>query len=117
VQAVLPGRLKNERGVMRGDAASAYLDFLAILLFQQARRPHEPTGQLVTASLRVEFFAGVHGPEFEIDTELLHQAPSFGHVEARFLDGAGQLAILGHATIVRRFAAEEGPGADSFPRV
>jgi acyl-coenzyme A thioesterase PaaI-like protein len=104
VRAVLPERMRNPRGDLFGGFAPAYLDFLAILLFQGARAPHEPTGRLVTARLSTDFFEPLRESHFEIAAELLHRTGRRGHVEARFLDASGRLCILGHATVVRQLA-------------
>lgn len=98
----LPERLCNDRGVLAGGLAAAYLDFVAIHLFQSARAGDEETGMLVTSNLRVEFFAPVVGPEFDLVAQIVNRTPRSGHVELRYLGADEALCALGHATILRR---------------
>lgn len=102
VRAGLPDAVRNPRGELFGGFTPTYVDLFAIFVFQTARPAGEPRRWLSTASLRVEYFAPVHGPEFEIEGRLLHRRGRSGHVEVRFCDVGGELCALAHATLIEQ---------------
>ncbi len=102
VRAGLPDAVRNPRGELFGGFTPTYVDLFAIFAFHTTRAEGEPRRWLSTASLRVEYFRPIHGPEFEIDGRVIHRSGRTGHVEVRFSDVDGALCALAHATLIER---------------
>jgi acyl-coenzyme A thioesterase PaaI-like protein len=100
VRAGLPEAVRNPLGELFGGFTPTYVDFLALHVFHTARLEGEPRRWLRTASLRVEYFAPIRGPEFEMTGRVLHRSGRTAHVEVRFHAGDGPLCALAQATLV-----------------
>lgn len=99
VRAGLPTAVRNPREELFGGFTPTYVDFFALHVFHTARGEGEPRRWLHTASLRVDYFAPVRGPAFEMLGSVLHRSGRTAHVEVRFL-GEGTLCALAQATLV-----------------
>lgn len=102
VRAALPDAVRNPRGELFGGFTPTYVDLFAIFVFHTTRAPSAPRPWLSTANLRVDYFAPIHGPEFEIDGCVLHRRGRSGHVEVRFCDIDGSLCALALATLIEQ---------------
>jgi acyl-coenzyme A thioesterase PaaI-like protein len=104
VRAVLSDAVRNPRGELFGGFTPTFVDFFALHVFHTARAEGEPRRWLATANLRVDYFAPIHGPEFEIEGTLLHRSGRTGHIEVRFSDSEGRLCALAQATLIEHRA-------------
>ena len=100
IRAALPERVRNPRGELFGGFTPTYVDFCALHVFLAERPPEEPARWLSTASLRVDYFAPITGPTFEMRGEVLNRSRRSGCVEVRFYDEAGRLCASAQATLV-----------------
>jgi len=103
--AGLPDRVKNPRGELFGGFTSTYVDFVSLHLFHLGRPAAEPRRWLSTASLHVEYFAPIRGPEIEIDGELLQRRGRRGCAQTRFFSAEGDLCAIGQATLIEHRAS------------
>lgn len=99
VRAGLPEAVRNPRGELFGGFTPTYVDFFAIHVFHTARGEDEPRRWLHTAGLRVDYFAPIRGPEFDMRGCVLHRGGRTGYVEVRFED-EGRLCAIAQATLV-----------------
>jgi acyl-coenzyme A thioesterase PaaI-like protein len=102
VRAALSDAVRNPRGELFGGFTPTFVDFFALHVFHTARAPGEPRRWLATANLRVDYFAPIHGPEFEMEGAMLHRSGRTGYVEVRFSDLDGSLRALAQATMIER---------------
>lgn len=102
VRARLPDRVMNPRGELFGGFTPTYVDFFALHVFHSAREPGAPRHWLATADLRVDYFLPIHGPEIEIEGEILHRGGRSGHVQVKFSDDEGRLCALAHLTLIEQ---------------
>ena len=100
VRARLPDRVMNPRGELFGGFTPTYVDFFALHVFHSAREPDAPRQWLATADLRVDYFLPIHGPEMEMEGEILHRSGRTGHVQVRFIDDEGRLCALSQLTLI-----------------
>lgn len=100
VRAALPDRVKNPRGELFGGFTPTYVDFFSLHVLQTSRPEGAPRRWLSTASLRVEYFAPIVGPEFELSGRVVSRTGRTGFVENEFRDASGALCALGHATLI-----------------
>ena len=101
VRCALVEAVRNPKGELFGGFTPTYVDFFALHVFHQSRAEGEPRQWLVTTHLRVDYFAPLVGPEFEMDGRVLHRRGRSGHVEIRF-EANGELCALAHATLLER---------------
>jgi acyl-coenzyme A thioesterase PaaI-like protein len=101
VHAHLPRQVMNPRGELFGGFTPTYVDFFALHVFHASRGPDEPARWLSTASLRVDYFAPIVGPDFEMLGEVLNRSGSTGYVEVRFQAGA-RLCAMAQVTLVQK---------------
>jgi acyl-coenzyme A thioesterase PaaI-like protein len=94
-----PDHVMNPRGELFGGFTSTYLDFFALHVFHTSLAPGAPLRWLSTASLRVDYFAPITGPSFEMHGEVLNRSGRTGQVEVRFVVD-GRLCAMGHATLI-----------------
>ena len=99
VRAGLPEAVRNPRGDLFGGFTPTFVDFFALHVFHTTRDEGVPRRWLHTASLRVDYFAPIRGPEFEMEGSVLHRSGRTGHVEVRFHCG-DDLGDLAQATLV-----------------
>jgi acyl-coenzyme A thioesterase PaaI-like protein len=104
VRATLPNAVRNPRGELFGGFTPTYVDFFALHVFHASRGEGEPRRWLATANLRVDYFAPIHGPEFEMAGSMLHRSGRTGHIEVRFSDVDGTLRALAQATLIEQRA-------------
>ena len=104
VRARLPAAVMNPRGELFGGFTPTYVDFLALHVLHTARGADAPVGWLSTASLRIDYFAPLVGPEIEMAGELLNRSGRTAHVEIRFEERA-RLCALAQATLVEQRGA------------
>lgn len=100
VRGRLPQRVMNPRGELFGGFTPTYADFFALHVFHAARESQEPRRWLATADMRVDYFLPIHGPEIEMEGEMLHRSGRTGHVQVRFFDDAGRLCALAKLTLI-----------------
>jgi acyl-coenzyme A thioesterase PaaI-like protein len=101
LRAGLPERVKNPRGELFGGFTPTYVDFVSLHLFHLDRPADEPRRWLSTASLHVEYFAPIRGPEIEIAGELLQRRGRTGCAQTRFFSADGELCAVGQATLIQ----------------
>lgn len=102
VRATLSDAVRNPRGELFGGFTPTYVDFFALHVFHTARSPSEPRRWLATANLRVDYFAPIRGPEFEMEGSLLHRSGRTGYIEVRFRALDATLCALAQATMIER---------------
>jgi acyl-coenzyme A thioesterase PaaI-like protein len=100
----LPAQVMNPRGELFGGFTATYVDFVSLHLFHMGRPAGEPRHWLSTASLHVEYFAPIRGPEIEIAGELLQRLGRRGCTQTRFLSASGDLCAVGQATLIQHRA-------------
>jgi len=100
IRARLPERVMNPRGELFGGFTPTYVDFFALHVFHSSREPGAPRSWLATADLRVDYFLPIHGPEIEIEGEVLHKSGRTGHVQVKFIDDEGRLCALSQLTLI-----------------
>ena len=96
-----PARVMNPRGELFGGFTTTYLDFFALHVFHASLAPGEPRRWLSTASLRVDYFAPISGPSFEMHGEVLNRSGRTGYIETRFVVD-GRLCAIGQATLIEQ---------------
>jgi acyl-coenzyme A thioesterase PaaI-like protein len=101
LRAGLPERVRNPRGELFGGFTPTYVDFVSLHLFHTSEHAGEPRQWLSTASLHVEYFAPIRGPEFEIAGEVLQRRGRTACVQTRFLSTDGDLRAVGQATLIQ----------------
>jgi acyl-coenzyme A thioesterase PaaI-like protein len=99
IRSHLPERVKNPRGELFGGFTPTYVDFFALHVFHTARAAEEPPRWLSTANLRVDYFAPIAGPHFEMHGEVLNRSGRTGHVEVRFI-AHGKLCAVAQTTLI-----------------
>lgn len=102
VRATLSDAVRNPRGELFGGFTPTYVDFFALHVFHTARSPGEPRRWLATANLRVDYFAPIRGPEFEMEGSLVHRSGRTGYIEVRFRALDATLCALAQATMIER---------------
>ncbi len=102
VRAVLCDAVRNPLGELFGGFTPTFVDFFALHVFHTTRAEGEPRRWLATANLRVDYFAPIHGPEFEMDGTMLHRSGRTGHIEVRFRDAERRLCALAQATLIEQ---------------
>ena len=105
LRADLPERVMNPRGELFGGFTATYVDFVSLHLFHLGQPAREPRRWLSTASLHVEYFAPVRGPEIEIAGELLQRRGRRGCAQTRFFSADGDLCAVGQATLIQHRAS------------
>jgi len=98
----LPPQVLNPRGQLFGGFAPTYVDFVAIHAFRTTQAEQDPRGWLATANMRIDYFEPVNGPDIEIHAVVLHKRGRSAHIETRFLDQSGHLAVLAQATLIEQ---------------
>jgi len=101
VRAKPPERVMNPRGELFGGFTTTYLDFFALHVFQTSRPPDAPPRWLSTASLRIDYFAPLTGPSFEMHGEVLNRSGRTGQIETRFVVD-GRLCAIGQVTLIEQ---------------
>ncbi|MEM7413162.1 MAG: PaaI family thioesterase [Myxococcota bacterium] len=101
VRCALVEAVRNPKGELFGGFTPTYVDFFALFVFHQSRAADEPRQWLATTHLRVDYFAPVQGPEFEMAGHVVHKRDRSAHVEIRFEAGES-LCALAHATLLER---------------
>lgn len=102
LRAHLPAQVKNPRGELFGGFTPTYVDFAALHVFLTTRRPDEPPRWLMTASLQVNYFAPITGPEFEMRGRVLNRSGRTGCVQIEFFDRSGALCAVAQATLIEQ---------------
>ena len=105
LRANLPERVMNPRGELFGGFTPTYADFVSLHLFHMGRSADEPRRWLATASLHVEYFAPIRGPEIEIAGELLQRRGRTACVQTRFFSADGELCAVGQTTLIQHRAS------------
>lgn len=100
LRARLPERVMNPRGELFGGFTPTYVDFVSLHLYHLGEPDGRPRNWLSTASLSVEYFSPIVGPEFEISGELLQRRGRSASIQLRFFASDGELCALGHATLI-----------------
>jgi acyl-coenzyme A thioesterase PaaI-like protein len=101
VRARPPERVMNPRGELFGGFTTTFLDFFALHVFHTSRAPDSPVRWLSTASLRMDYFAPITGPSFEMHGEVLNRSGRTGQIETRFVVD-GRLCAIGQATLIEQ---------------
>ena len=101
IRVKAPARVMNPRGELFGGFTTTYLDFFALHVFHTSLAPGAPLRWLSTASLRMDYFAPISGPSFEMHGEVLNRSGRTGHIEARFVTD-GRLCAIGQATLIEQ---------------
>ena len=96
-----PAQVMNPRGELFGGFTTTYLDFFALHVFHTSLAPGEPLRWLSTASLRVDYFAPISGPSFEMHGQVLNRSGRTGYIETRFVAN-GRLCAFGQATLIEQ---------------
>jgi len=99
VRAQPPDRVMNARSELFGGFTTTYLDLFALCVFHTNLAPGEPVRWLSTASLRIDYFAPITGPSFEMHGEVLNRSGRTGQIETRFVVD-GRLCAIGQATLI-----------------
>jgi acyl-coenzyme A thioesterase PaaI-like protein len=102
LRAQLPDPVKNPRGELFGGFTATYADFAALHVFHTARRPDEKPHWLTTASLQLNYFAPITGPEFEMLGKVLNRSGRTAHVQIEFFDRGGALCAIAQATLIEQ---------------
>ena len=101
VRAQPPARVMNARSELFGGFTTTYLDFFALHVFHTSRTPDSAVRWLSTASLRMDYFAPITGPSFEMHGEVLNRSGRTGQIETRFVVD-GRLCAIGQATLIEQ---------------
>ena len=107
LRAHLPDQVKNPRGELFGGFTATYADFAALHVFHTARGPDEKPRWLTTASLQVNYFAPITGPEFEMLGKVVNRSGRTAHVQLDFLDRSGSLCATAQATLIEQRSNHE----------
>jgi acyl-coenzyme A thioesterase PaaI-like protein len=99
VRARLPGRVMNPRDELFGGFTPTYVDFFALHVVQTVWDDSEQMRWQQTANLRVDYFAPITGPEFEMQGEILNRTGRTHFVEVRFLD-RDRLCAVAQTTLI-----------------
>jgi acyl-coenzyme A thioesterase PaaI-like protein len=101
VRAHLPEHVKNPRGQLFGGFTPTYVDLVALFTVRAGEGPRELRFRswLATTSMRLDYFEPVVGPEFDMESRLVKRRGRTRFVETRFLDLAGELAVLAATTL------------------
>ena len=99
VRARLPDHLKNPRGQLFGGYTGTYVDFFALHVTHTTWDDSDGIRWQQTANLRIDYFAPIEGPEFEMQGEILNQSARTNFVEVRFLCG-DSLAAVAQVTLI-----------------
>ena len=81
--------------------ATQDVDFFALHVFHTSRTPDAPVRWLSTASLRMDYFAPITGPSFEMHGEVLNRTGRTGQIETRFVVD-DRLCAVGQATLIEQ---------------
>ena len=97
VLAQLPEKLKNPRGQLFGGFTPTYVDFVAVHTFWAGRETRPGHPWLATLNMRVDYFAPIAGPTFEIESRILHRGASTLWVETHFWEAGSSDPVSGGA--------------------
>ena len=103
VLAHVPDHVRNPRGQLFGGFTGAYVDLIALLTLRQPeQREPTPSGSFTwyaTRTMRIDYFAPVLGPTFEIDCRVETRRGKTRAVTVRFFQG-DDLAVLAAVTML-----------------
>jgi len=99
IEAHLPERVKNPRGELFGGFTGTYVDLVALFTVRAGRRGEGPQHWLATANMRLDYFAPVKGPRFEIESELVHRRRRTVYVRTAFREPGGPLLVHALTTL------------------
>jgi acyl-coenzyme A thioesterase PaaI-like protein len=104
VRAHLPDAVRNPRGQLFGGFTGTYVDFMSIFTYWAGRTEERGTNRswLATLNMRIDYFAPVVGPHFEMEGRTIRRGGSTGSIETRFFDPGspgGDPLVFAHATL------------------
>ncbi len=109
VLAPLPDHLRNPRRQLFGGFTGAYVDLIALHTFWAGREPTPGRPWLTTLNMRIDYYAPVLGPVFELDSRVVNRRGSMIWIETRFLARdaeaagldapAGDVLVYGYTTL------------------
>jgi acyl-coenzyme A thioesterase PaaI-like protein len=95
----LPDHLRNPKGELFGGFTPTYVDLLALHTYWAGREPTPGLPWLATLNMRVDFYAPVRGPRFEIEGRVVARRGKMTFVEARFYNPHGEALVYAYTTL------------------
>lgn len=109
--AHVPDRVRNPRGQLFGGFTPTYVDLVALFTVRAGEDRSQWSGWLATTNMRIDYFAPVLGPDFRIESQLVHNQSRLRFVETQFFDLEGALLVFALTTM--RALAQARPLGDA----
>jgi acyl-coenzyme A thioesterase PaaI-like protein len=95
----LPDHLRNPKGELFGGFTPTYVDLLALHTYWAGREPTPGHPWLATLNMRVDYYAPVRGPRFELEGRVVVRSGKMTFVEVRFYNPHGESLVYAYTTL------------------
>lgn len=95
----LPDALRNPKGELFGGFTPTYVDLVALQTYWAGREASPGHPWLATLNMRVDYYAPVRGPRFEIEGRVVNRRGAMTFIETLFFSPEGEALAYAYTTL------------------
>ena len=95
----LPDHLRNPKGELFGGFTPTYVDLVALHTYWAGGEPKPGHPWLATLNMRIDYYAPVRGPRFEIEGRVVNRRRAMTFVETLFYSPEGEALAYAYTTL------------------